>query len=274
MEHTSAAATASIFDGLLRPCSRIMEDPSLLRDFGTRRLVARPELPGPGPPTADALDLAFRRLLDDQLPRLRAAGVTAWAALGVDPAWHGCRALHQVLHRLSALLSRPEAVAVGAIGLGGGAPWEADLLARHAELARAHALPLVLLASGVPPDAPGGVARALDCLLAERFPPERVLVCGPDEAGAELAAACGCWLGLRPAPSPSLAARTLDLALEHAPDRTLLCSLLGEVGGDVLVLAGAYRHALRGLPPSLKAALFAENACRFYGLHEADAPDA
>lgn len=255
-----------IFDGLLSGPARFVADPSLLLDFGTAALVAQASPDEPGPPSAEGLLFGFTTLLDSLLPRLRAAGVSAWAALGVGSGAHGCRSLHRVLHRLASLLDRPEVVAVGEVGLGGGAPHELDLLVRQATLAGERDLPLLLNAGAAAYEGPAALARALDRLLAEGFPPQRVLVCGPDEPAAELAVACGCWLGLRVEGPLAQARATLELGLAHAPRRTVLCSDLSLATGDVLALARAQRYAQGRLRASERRALFADNAERFYGL--------
>src|SRR5439155_24006477 len=99
-------------------------------------------------PRASAASLRehFDDLVQRQLPRLAAAGVRGYAALGVHPQAVPRRGLSEILSALPSYFTAGKVVALGAIGLhqGGEAEVEVEAVSDQLQLARRLKLPVLV----------------------------------------------------------------------------------------------------------------------------------
>lgn len=251
-----------LFDALLHARSLGARDLADLRFFGvTGALVPSDDAIGPTGPTGAA---AVRRGWQDTVAaaqRLRRGGIAGYAALGLHPRRIPARGLEALLADLPAALSRPEVVALGAVGLREGGALEERVLLRQLELARDLRLPVLVGAPGREPL----LRRTLALLQEAALAPGQVLVAGAGERSVRAIRACGHLAGLAlSAGSDAAIDRAVKLTRALGPEGLVLGSDAGLAGGDLLALPrAADRLARRGLSEAVIRRVCGANAVAF-----------
>lgn len=255
------------FDALLHARALSARDLSDLRFFEvTGALVPSDDAVGPG--GAAAVRKGWRETVA-AVRRLRAAGMAAYAALGVHPRRIPARGLEALLAALPEALGRAEVAAVGAVGLSEGTPLEERVLLRQLELARELRLPVV---AAVPAGGRERLTRRTLALLQEAaLEPGQVLLTGVEERTVRAVRACGhlACLSLSAGGAPGAGA---DAGIDQAvrvvtalgPEGLVLGSGAGLSGGDLLALPRAADRLLRaGLSLAVVRRVCASNALGF-----------
>ena len=132
-----------LFDAHLRGRELNRRDVDDLRFFGVEGALC-PTTDAVNPPTPTAIRRSWEELAGATVPRLRRAGLAAWAALGIPPRAIPWRGLEALLAELPDLLSRPHVVAIGPVGLELGTEREEMAFLRQLELARELRLPVLV----------------------------------------------------------------------------------------------------------------------------------
>jgi uncharacterized protein len=255
------------FDALLRAGGLDARDVSDLRFFGvTGALVPSDDSVVP------ATAAAIRRGWDDVVAKvrgLRAAGLRAWAALGVHPRRIPLRGLEALLAELPGALGRAEVAAIGAVGLAEGGELEERVLVRQLELARELRLPVLVETPWRGKER--ATRRILTLLRESELEPGRVLVAGADERTVRPIRACGYLAGLPLSASGRGERGGVDAAVaivrSLGPEGLVLVSDAGVGGADLLALARAEdRLARAGLSEGVVRRVCGANAVAFLGV--------
>lgn len=253
------AGEPAIFDAHARVDALADPDLETLAYFGTAALVTSAH---DGFPGARAEDLeAHLDAVEAAVPRLRAAGIAGYLALGVHPARIPWLGLDAVLAHLPERLGRPEVVAVGEVGLAEGGEREEGVLERQVDLARDLRLPLVVTLPAT--DRAKVLKRTLGILRDREVPPEGALLVRVD-AGS-VATVRG--VGYRVALGGLEAEEVAELVARHGPEGLLLASEMGDGPSDPVGLARTVdRLVAAGLSRAVVRRVARENAEAFYGV--------
>ena len=246
-------------------------DLQTLAFFGVQGVVLAPAT---APPAADDREVLERldSVTGRDRVRLQAAGLQAFALVGVHPCWASPRGMHKVVHRLPELLARPGVVGVGEIGLLKGTPPELDLLHRHLEAAADAGLPAVIHIAERP-DRYSLARLALDAVLASPLPPDRVLLSATTPDLLELVTAAGARAGVTVGACPDGRASGVSFLRDHGPDGLLVDGGVGEGAYDVLSLPKAAQDLLdAGWTDEDVHRVFVDNALNFYGISASTFP--
>ena len=229
-----------VFDVHLRAHGLAARDVADLRWFGVEGALC-PATDAVAPVTAARLRRSWEQLAGRTVPRLRRAGLAAWAALGVPPSCIPWRGLEALLADLPDLLSRPGVVAMGPIGLERATEREESVFARQLDMARELRLPVLVHTPSR--DKVRVTRRVLAALLAAGVDARRVLVDHADARTVRLVRAVGYGAvislsaGGRSGPGAVEEAAALVRAL--GPEGIALASDAGEGLGDLLSLPRA-----------------------------------
>jgi hypothetical protein len=253
-----------IFDAHLSGAALGARDVADLRWFGVEGALC-PLPTGGVPATAPALRRDWERLAGREIPRLRRAGLGAFAALAVPAARTPARGLAALLAELPDLLSRPGVAAVGPLGPAGGGAREEDALGRQLELARELRLPVLVAAPSR--DAVRMTRRAVAILKESGVEPSRVLVDGAGATTVRLLRAVG-YLAVLPVPAhPGGADEAARLVRALGPEGIALASHAGDGPGDLLALPrAADRMARLGLTAAVIRRACGRNALAALGI--------
>lgn len=252
-----------LFDARLHPATLEDRDLDTLRLFGVSRVLA--VIDGAAARTPAAVFEAFEHLLGHELPRLRRAGLDAWAAIGVPPAALPKRGLSLILERLPAYLRGGRVVALGLLGLGeGGAP-EVEALSAQLELAQRFNLPAVV---STPTLHREPMTRRLLAVLREGpLPPDRILVDGAVTRTAPVIRELGFYTGLTLHPDMLTVERAVTLVRRLGPERLVLASAAGLGASDLLAVSrAAHRLASGGVSRPVVRRVARDNAATLLGL--------
>lgn len=220
-----------------------------------------------GPATVPNLLAHFEALVAD-VSRMRAAGLRAYAALGVHPAripWHG---LEEVLHQLPRFFDDGRAIAMGEIGLCDGGAHEEAALSRQLELAALLCCPVVV---HTPEKNKARLTRRLLSILKESaIAPRRVMVDHADLSTFKMIRACGHVAGLTVHPGKLAPEEAVSIVATAGAEGIALTSDIGDGPDDILALpraAGIFLEA--GLSAEIVRRVASANARTFYGLDQA-----
>src|SRR5512133_2352934 len=245
-----------MFDALLRAGGLRPPELDDLRFFGVTGALV-PSDDSAVPCTADAIRRGWDEVVA-AVRRLRRAGLAAWAALGVHPARIPTRGLEALLAELPHALGRPEAAALGLVGLAAG-------------VARELRRPVV---AGTRWRGRERTTRRLLVVLGEsELEPERVLVAGADARTVRAIRACGHLAAL---PLSADGRRggidpAVRIVRSLGAEGIVLGSDAGQTGGDLLALPrAADRLGKAGLSDAVVRRVCGENALAFLGV-DADA---
>jgi uncharacterized protein len=251
-----------LFDVRLQPEGLSGADLETMRFFGLSAAVVTAQ----AQPRATAASLRehFDELVQRQLPRLAAAGVRGYAALGVHPQAVPRRGLSEVLSALPSYFTAGKVVALGAIGLHQGGEAEAEAFSEQLQLARRLKLPVVVTTPRR--DKERITKRALRMLGESGLPPQRVLVDRANAATLPLVLECGYWAALAVHPDELTAEAVVALIRRRGAQRLMVSSGAGGAGaGDILALARLVSLLGKGhLSPQLIAKVAHENAAEFF----------
>lgn len=190
-------------------------------------------LPKPGA-TAAAARGRLEALLEEQLPRLEAAGIRARAAVGLSPSSLPRRGLHEVLQALPDAFARGRAAALGPLGLDLGDDAELEALDEQLALARQLEVPVLLLAPR-----PSLLKTLIARLQSAKVPPRRVLISGLPVAGARVVLGCGFHAGLSLHPDVQRTEDAVRAVHSLGARRLVLTGHPGLAVGDLLALPRA-----------------------------------
>ncbi len=260
------ATEVPVFDAHARVDALGTDDLETLAFFGTAGLVTSAHDGFPGP-RAEDLE-AHLDAIEATVPRLRAAGITGYVALGVHPARIPWLGLDAVLARLPERLGRPEAVAVGEVGLFEGGEREEGVFGRQIDLARDLRLPLVVT---LPVRHRARVLKRTLALLRDReVPPEGALLVRADAASVATIRGVGYRVALGGMEAEAIA----ELVARHGPEGLLLASEVGDGPSDPVALARTVdRLEAAGLSRAVVRRVARENAEGFYGVTLPARPD-
>lgn len=254
------AELPELFDAHLHPAALTDPDLESLRFFGVTAAVV-PADHAPRPPTAKALLAHFDDLVQNQLPRLRRAGIHAYAALGVHPSAVPRRGLHEVLSGLPGYFGGGQVVALGELGLHAGGGTEEDAFLEQLSLAKRLKLPVLVHTPAA--DKERITRRTLSLLRDSAIAPAQVLVDHASGRTVRLILECGHYAGLTLHPDELRAERALALIRKHGSERLVIDS--GDGAGDLLGLPRLASLLARAeLSDRIIANVLRNNALRFY----------
>lgn len=221
-----------IFDAHLHPEGLSDQDLESLRYFGVESaLVPAHHFPEA---TARALLEHFDDIVEKQLPRLKRAGIRAYAALGVHPDCIPHRGLSTVLAKLPDYFRGGRVVAVGAVGMKREDREEEEAFVEQVALARRLKLPVFVL---TPQREKAALTRRLLALIRETaIPPARVLIDGANGSTVKLILECGHFAGLTVHPDALTAERAATLIRRLGTERVVLTSSAGDGASEMLAL--------------------------------------
>jgi predicted metal-dependent TIM-barrel fold hydrolase len=250
----------ALFDAQLESHALTDADLDRLRFFDVRGALVAPEISA-FKMSVDPFD-RVERLEEEEIPRLRGAGLKAFASLALPDGIAVGGDLERALQRLTPLIGDSRVVAVGPCAPRDGAAAE-HVFARHAELARELHRPFLAMA---PPRAQIREVRRLLSLLREsQLSPERTLVLGLPWASLRLALEYGYRVALTLAGTRQSGTKLLEL-VRHLGGQRLLA---GSGGGDFLAVPKAAAVLEEGeVPRSVRRRLFWSNAVEFLGVED------
>jgi predicted metal-dependent TIM-barrel fold hydrolase len=254
----------AIFDAQLHPAGLADDDLRDLAYFGVEGVVAvvGDDVPGRGP---EEILARFERLVREDLPRLRRAGLAAFGALGLDPRRLPARGLEEILARLPALFSAARVVALGPIGLEAGGAEEEAAFRRQLEAAGEIGRPVIVRTPER--DKPRITRRLLAMLKESGIPPERVLVGAVTPKTVRLVLACGHVAGILVHPARLRAEEAAALIRSLGSGSLVLGSDAGAGASDLLALPRTAMVLERsGLSPQIVRRVLRDNALAFFGI--------
>jgi predicted metal-dependent TIM-barrel fold hydrolase len=251
----------ALFDVALQSSRLDEADLSRLRFFEVRAALVAPE-PSPFTLSTDPLR-GIAQLSEQEVPRLRRAGLQAFATLALPAGTTAGPELEQALHRLTPLLGDSRVVAIGPCRASGGVAQE-HIFTRQAELARVLNRPFL---AETPPRAEIREVRRLLSLLKEcRLAPERTLLLGLPWASLRLALEYGYFAALTVAGNRHPPAKLLEAVSRLGGQRLLI----GSGGGDFLAVPKAAATLEEGaIPRSVRRRLLWSNAIELLRVEEA-----
>lgn len=256
-----------IFDAGIYPLQVPDQDLRDLAFFGVEGAVA---MVGDEVERAEPDDLlaAFTRLVLEETPRMRRAGVAPFVALGIHPRRIPARGLERVLAELPALFDRARVVAVGPIGLEEGGPREEEAFLRQVELARS--LGSRILVRTPAREKARHTRRLLAMLRESEIEPARVLVGQVDAQTVRLVRACDYTASLSVSPLRIRAEDAVALVRQLGSGSLVLASEVGAGPGDLLALPRtAWLLERAGLSSEIVRRVARENALAFFGIDPA-----
>ncbi len=171
--------------------------------------------------------------------RFRASqfGIRHFCTLALNPKEANDPGLVEgVLALLPRWLEKESVVAVGEVGFDDGTAEEERVFARQLELARAHALPVLVHTPHR--DKKRGTERSLALVRAVGFPEERVLIDHNTEATLPLVLASGCWAAHSIYPETKMdEERMMALVRRYGAERILINSAADWGISDPLAVA-------------------------------------
>lgn len=251
----------ALFDARLLPDGLGAADLETMRFFGLSAAVVAAG--APARPSAASLREHFDDLVLRQLPRLAAAGVRAYAALGVHPQAVPRRGLSEVLSALPSYFKAGKVVALGAIGLHQGGEAEVEAFSEQLQLARRLKLPVLVTTPRR--DKERVTKRVLQLLAESGLPPQRVLVDRTNAQTARLALECGHWAALTVHPDELSAEAAVAIIRRLGAQRLMVSSGAGAGAGDILSLPRLVSLLGKGrLSPQVIARVAHENAAELF----------
>jgi predicted metal-dependent TIM-barrel fold hydrolase len=255
------------FDAELHPVALRPGDLEDLRFFGVTGALATAHA-AVAPPTREAVRRAWEDVSSAAARRLRRAGITAFAAIGIHPLFIPWRGLEALLAELPDHLGRRAVVGLGAVGLEQGGAREETVFSRQLELGHELRLPVVVHTPWR--DKVRVTRRALAMLREHQLDAGRVLVMRADSRTVRMIRACGYAAGL----SLSATAGTGDpldeavrLVRSLGAEGLVLGSGGGDGAGDLLAIPRvAGRLAKAGLSPAVIRRVCGGNARALLGL--------
>lgn len=223
--------------------------------------------------TSARLRKSWEDLVGPTITRLRRAGLKAFAALGIPPRCIPWRGLEALLAELPELLSQPQVVAIGPVGLELGTEREEMAFQRQLELARELRRPVLVHTPAR--DKVRMTRRVLALLREAEVDPQGVLVDHADGRtvriirsvgyGAVLSLSAGLPGGGSAVEAAARLVRTLG------PEGLVLASDAGEGLGDLLALPrAADRMAKLGLSEAVIRRVCGRNALGALRLETSD----
>jgi predicted metal-dependent TIM-barrel fold hydrolase len=166
----------------------------------------------------------FASLLGWERFRASQFGIRHFCTLALNPKEANDPALAEgVLELLPRYLDKDGVVAVGEIGFDDQTPVEEEMMCRQIELARAHALPVLIHTPHR--DKKRGTERTLALLAEQRFPEGMALIDHNTEETLPLVLQTGCWAGHSIYPDTKMdEARMAALVKRYGPERILINS--------------------------------------------------
>jgi len=258
-----------LFDAHLRGRELTRRDVEDLRFFGVTGALC-PSADSVTPTSAAALRRTWEDLAGVTIPRLRRAGLAAWAALGIPPRSIPWRGLEALLAELPDLFSQPQVVAIGPVGLEFGTEREEMAFLRQLELARELRLPVLVHTPAR--DKARLTRRVLGLLRLAEVDPGGVLVDHADARTVRTIRSMGYAAVLslsagRPAGRGGAIEEAARLVQTLGPEGIVLASDAGEGPGDLLALPrAADRMAKLGLSDAVIRRVCGRNALSALGL--------
>ncbi len=256
-----AVEELQFLDAHIHANSRSSEDFRRLRLAGCRGAVAVAGAEA-GFSSADSVLDFFRRLADIDRPRLEAASLRCFLALGVHPRGIPRRGAEELLAALPRAWREMQAAAAGELGLDTGSAEEIDVLRRQLALARDAGLPVLLHTPRK--NKTEALRIILDLLNDFSFAPERALLDHLDEETLPRARMSGCWLGLSVHPAKWSPERAARLVAAEGAERIVLSTDLGAAPsylfGITAAVAAMEEHQV---PPDHIRRVVHQNALEF-----------
>ena len=251
------------FDAHLRGEGLSRRDVADLRFFGVEGALCA-AADAVGPPTPARLRKCWEDLAGPTIARLRRAGLAAFAALGIPPRAVPRRGLEALLGELPELLSQPQVVAIGPVGLEEGTEREEQAFVRQLEMARELRVP-VLVHTPAGRDKVRLTRRALALLRDTEVEPGRVLVDQADARTVRIIRSVGYAAVISLSAGRPRGGSAVDeaarLVRTLGPEGLVLSSDAGEGLGDLLALPrAADRMARLGLSEAVIRRVCGRNA--------------
>lgn len=210
----------------------------------------------------------YGRMIREEVPRFRRAGLAPFVALGIHPRRIPERGLERVLAELPAFFGEARVVAIGPAGLEEGGRREEQVLLRQIELAQQ--LGSRIYVRTPERDKLRHTRRTLSLLRESEIDPGRVLVGQVDGQTVRLVRACGFSAALSVSPMRIRAEAAVELVRQLGAGDLLLASELGAGAGDLLALPRtAWLLERAGLSRPVIRRVIRENALAFFGIDRA-----
>jgi len=213
-----------IFDPHIHMTSRTTDDYARMAAAGIDTIVEPAFWLGQPRTHVGSFEDYFLSLLGWERFRASQFGIRHFCTLALNPKEANDPAVAEgVLALLPKYLEKDGVVAVGEIGFDDQTPVEEMILCRQLELARAHALPVLIHTPHR--DKVRGTERTLAILREQAFPEEMALIDHNTEETLPLVLATGCWAGHSIYPDTKMdEARMAALVKRYGPQRILVNS--------------------------------------------------
>ncbi len=230
-EHTHVVIPSGLFmtqlkfiDAHIHANNRSSEDFARLATVGCEGIVAVAGEEGGFHSPQSVLDYFNRLALVDR-PRVEAAGIRCYLALGIHPAGVPIDDIDELLSVLENTLREHQAAALGEIGLQNGGAEEERVLSAQLEIAAKVDLPVVLHTPRKNKKVLLG--RILQIISDSRLAPERVLLDHLNGQVLPEALGSGCMLGLSVHPAKLSPAEACEVVAAYDPARLILSTDMG-----------------------------------------------
>lgn len=259
----------TIIEPHIHMLSRTTDDYTAMYQAGIRCVVEPSFWQGANRRHAGTFFDYFALSLDFEPTRSARYGIDHWSCVSVNPKEADDLALaRETLAGMAPYLEHPRCVAVGEIGFNRITPAEEDIFQRQLEMAREHALPVVV---HTPHDTPqtrkkDGVARILDILREFGGDPSMIVVDHNTEETMPLTRKTDYWAGLTVYPYSKLnPRRVVDILQRWGTERILVNSSADWGVSDPCSLpkTAAFMDEQGFAPPDIRRIMF-DNPLAFY----------
>ena len=251
----------ALFDAHLHPMRISDQDLESLAFFGVQRALAVTH--SVEEPSARTLRLHWDRLVEEELPRLKRAGIQARAALGIDPRSLPRRGLSELLSVLPDYFRGAKVAAIGETGLQSGDEAEEEAFLAQLDLAKQLHVPVVVHTPFR--DKERLTRRILVLLRLSGVSPAEVLVDHASGRTVRLILARGHQAGLSIHPESLTAERAALLVRRLGSERLILSSDAGDPSGELLGVPRALsRMAKAGLSERVMERVAFQNASSLF----------
>lgn len=238
-----------IFDPHIHMTSRTTDDYEAMRGAGVRAVVEPAFWLGQPRTNVGSFCDYFDALVGWEPFRAGQHGIRHHCALALNPKEANDPRCVDVLDVLPRYLEKDGVVAVGEVGYDSMTPEEDKAFARQVELARAHALPLLVHTPHR--DKVAGTRRTLDLLRESGVDPGFVLVDHLNELTVDDVLDAGCWAGFSIYPETKMDPRRMVRVLQEFGTARMLVNSAADWGrsdplttrrtGEAMLEAG-FRH--------------------------------
>lgn len=213
-----------MFDPHIHMTSRTTDDYAAMRRAGILAVTEPAFWLGQPRTHVGSFEDYFLSLIGWERFRASQFGIRHFCTLGLNPKEaNNPDIVDGVLELVDLYLEKEGVVAVGEIGYDDMSPAEDDILARQVEMAKRHALPVMIHTPHR--DKKAGTRRTLDLLCEAGIAPHLVLIDHNNEQTLEMVLESGCWAGHTIYPGSKMdEPRMVGLVQSFGPERIMVNS--------------------------------------------------